>query len=779
METKTVEQTSGRVGQTPLPTSQEVTSGGNVVSKSLQAGDKLATDMLKILGQGAQVRQQHNTLSVSAAKRVAEDNLARMSIDLLEVQKNAKPNDDRALLEAENKKIYLKYGNQTFENEDAQRTFDDIYHKKGALATAKLNTQLTLDQREWDAAKTLENNTNNAAANRAAGVETSADEFNDIITEGEASGYNTREQSETTLVDGQINSQQNLDVDPKQTSKDFELRDEKTGAINEANLARFVYERYGGLVELIEMTDTETGVRTIGIQSEVTSDGENVLTEKSVNRIRLALNPYLPSYTKDKTTIKNTPWLVGKMKEVNELASSLASLSLSPEEAGPVADRVTVVVESIMNSGNSNGLGEEEATKMILMKDKVVKAAEAQKILNARLFNPKTRLPSNEVTNYVITDMPFTYDSLATGESAAGIITPEQMSNAVTVHLNTVDTSVSNLDVGNVSYKNGAYKITNSSGKDITTAFDTLVTKTYNEGVRFSSEKRGKLTPVLSSAVNKVNGDSSTTFGSLEELRTDFLITKKLKHAGYQAVGNVFNMVEKKLENLFIGKDLSKMSDEAKAKLNKQGIRIIGGAKDTLARKSSSPLYKSQVDDALESALTSGLNAVISAGAHKYITQDAAKYTDGTPDALEKYMHSNIVDIKSFGSRLLKKAPFTSNPQRVIGIKATGSDTVVGSEVTVSALANLLDGYSIIMKGKAAYRNMGNVSIDNTPVKIDGERTYVLSISVSDANGRKQELIPYITGDDLLKLNNFKINAKGETLNKEARKFIEELLWKK
>ena len=69
---KTVEQTAGKVSANAMPTTQDITQGGNVVAKSLQAGDKLATDMLKILGQGAEVRQNHNENYYRAMDAVIE-----------------------------------------------------------------------------------------------------------------------------------------------------------------------------------------------------------------------------------------------------------------------------------------------------------------------------------------------------------------------------------------------------------------------------------------------------------------------------------------------------------------------------------------------------------------------------------------------------------------------------------------------------------------------------------------------------------------------------------
>ncbi len=198
---KTAQQAGADVGAGVLPTAQEITSVSTPQAAQAQVGDKLARDIQSIMGEGAKLVQEDQTLTTNAAKRVAIDNLNQMSIDLTAMEANRTPDMDNRDFEKANEAIYQHYGNQIFDNEDAQRAFDDMYHQQGAATVAKRNAVLEKDQNKKDAIKNFDNISQAASDMMRGGVAIDHSTYNTMVEIMTAGGYYTKEQAQFALAD--------------------------------------------------------------------------------------------------------------------------------------------------------------------------------------------------------------------------------------------------------------------------------------------------------------------------------------------------------------------------------------------------------------------------------------------------------------------------------------------------------------------------------------------------------------------------------------------------
>ncbi len=132
-------------GTSPTPqASSALTQVSGVGSANYQSGESLASDLMKIMGEGVKTAQTYYTASKEAAKRVASDK----NVELAEFISNVKGTinyDDPASLAEAQKEIALKQAELSdveFELTDAQNSFDDTYTKPAAMQVGALNAQL-------------------------------------------------------------------------------------------------------------------------------------------------------------------------------------------------------------------------------------------------------------------------------------------------------------------------------------------------------------------------------------------------------------------------------------------------------------------------------------------------------------------------------------------------------------------------------------------------------------------------------------------------------------
>ncbi len=147
---------------TALPTSQEIVSSPSLQAQPVQAGSALSSDLMGIMGEGAKVAQTANTVSIKAAKRVAGDSRTSLALTMGEIDNKIDYNDPKSIRNGL-KDIELSYqeiGRKTFDNEDSQRAFDDIYHTQTAASVAKTmgameSSAIKLDARDLAATNNL------------------------------------------------------------------------------------------------------------------------------------------------------------------------------------------------------------------------------------------------------------------------------------------------------------------------------------------------------------------------------------------------------------------------------------------------------------------------------------------------------------------------------------------------------------------------------------------------------------------------------------------------
>jgi len=143
MASKTLSETGTFSAQEAMPTSSEVTApSAQVVGQKAPVGQKIAKDIASIMQTGSNIRQMDNTLSVDAAKRVVIDEMNNTAVQMAKVREITDPTAESQRQAKElNSAIYQAGQNKIFDNDDAQRAFDQGYLPARA-AVAKENARL-------------------------------------------------------------------------------------------------------------------------------------------------------------------------------------------------------------------------------------------------------------------------------------------------------------------------------------------------------------------------------------------------------------------------------------------------------------------------------------------------------------------------------------------------------------------------------------------------------------------------------------------------------------
>ena len=184
-----------------LPTAQEIHSGTTVRPTQKVAGESLANDLAKALGEGGKAVQTGYELSTEAAKRVALDSLTNLSRDIDLIKSVETPDTD---LEEQNKQIeavYLSYSNRIFDNEDAQRVYDSMYGNSAKKSVASIMSANSEEQSKKNAIKLMENSLAGVEEMYKAGVMIDEETLNTLTNVVTAGGYYNREEAQYFLAD--------------------------------------------------------------------------------------------------------------------------------------------------------------------------------------------------------------------------------------------------------------------------------------------------------------------------------------------------------------------------------------------------------------------------------------------------------------------------------------------------------------------------------------------------------------------------------------------------
>ena len=200
----TLRNTGAQIDGGVLPTSQEIQRTQQVKPAQEQLGNSLAKDIFGAMGETAKTTQAGLTASKNAAKRVAVDNLTEMSKELNWIEANRTPDMDNFDVMKANEAVYQFYGNRIFDNEDAQRSFDDMYHVQGAKSVNNRNTLLEKEQYQKDATNLFIAARDGAFIMVNEGVFLTPELHKTFVDSMTAGGYYTKLQAEDAINDAQI-----------------------------------------------------------------------------------------------------------------------------------------------------------------------------------------------------------------------------------------------------------------------------------------------------------------------------------------------------------------------------------------------------------------------------------------------------------------------------------------------------------------------------------------------------------------------------------------------
>ena len=204
---KTITQAGGNpyIGNTS--TSTAVSNARDITPTPTQEGDKLAGDLLKVMGNISSLAQTHYTASVEAAKRVASDRANQFSKKVLELEAiiNENPSDKELYNQAQQEieQTYLELSNATFDLEDAQVAFDKNFTEPTAIAEAK--TKLKWRDKELDLidAELIQQEKETVRNLTQANTPVTPETF-DVATDATSQRSQDKKQAQNTLLDGII-----------------------------------------------------------------------------------------------------------------------------------------------------------------------------------------------------------------------------------------------------------------------------------------------------------------------------------------------------------------------------------------------------------------------------------------------------------------------------------------------------------------------------------------------------------------------------------------------
>ena len=198
---KTLSEAGGQTNLGSMPTSTEITQSSGFKATQHQAGNSLAKDLMGVMNSAGQVAQESYQLSTSAAKRAATDSLSKMSVAMSMVESQITPDTDLRKVEEANRAIYQEFSNRIFDNEDAQRAYDDMFQNSALPTVAKKNSALEQAQLKRDADDNVKNTLMGIEAMGIAGVDMTP-EFIETATEVmTAGGYYKKEDVEYLIAD--------------------------------------------------------------------------------------------------------------------------------------------------------------------------------------------------------------------------------------------------------------------------------------------------------------------------------------------------------------------------------------------------------------------------------------------------------------------------------------------------------------------------------------------------------------------------------------------------
>ncbi len=141
---KTIQQAGGQTEGGVTPTSSEITATTSVAPTKTQTGDKLAGDLMSILGSGSSMTQTGYDISKKAAKRVASDKTNQLSDFTIKLQDRTNMNNADSIRNAQNelsqKRAELNVAE--FDNDDANRVFEESFTDSSRLSVSKINSVL-------------------------------------------------------------------------------------------------------------------------------------------------------------------------------------------------------------------------------------------------------------------------------------------------------------------------------------------------------------------------------------------------------------------------------------------------------------------------------------------------------------------------------------------------------------------------------------------------------------------------------------------------------------
>ena len=289
---KTIQEAGGQTNGGALPTSQEILSNSSIVTPTVQAGNKLAGDLMGIMGEGAKVAQADNTASVKAAQRVASDSLTSMSKDLAKIKEETQPNAvSMRNAQKANEAVYQFYGRKTFDNEDAQNSFDKNYHDTASVSIANMNSSLEVGALKLDADAQVIAVTDAIQSQVDLNIKQTPDMYHGYVETITTGGYYTKLQAENLISEIYIQSLQG----DYETLKNLPIYKED-GSIDMAVASKVYNARFGNQSEM----SMDKGKEEEGYSVKAVGD-TNV---EIVNAQQNAFNALLKSFTKNTSNIK-------------------------------------------------------------------------------------------------------------------------------------------------------------------------------------------------------------------------------------------------------------------------------------------------------------------------------------------------------------------------------------------------------------------------------------------------------------------------------------------
>ena len=290
---KTLQQAGGKRDSGVLPTSQEITASTRVTPTKTEVGNKLAGDVMSIMGSTADVVQKGYDASVKASKRVASDNLTELSKALSAIEENTQPNaESKRNAQKANEAVYQYYGRKTFDNEDAQRAYDDSYHQSGATTIASKNSALEVSALKDDADTLVVDITSAIQSQVNANIPQTSVMYNGYIEGITSGGYYTKLQAENIVskiyiqdIQGDYETLKNLPI----------YKDGKIDMAVASEVYNNVFDTQSKMV--YDETQKDNG----GYRVEAVGDTDS----KIVNEQQNAFNALLKTFTeKNPPTIK-------------------------------------------------------------------------------------------------------------------------------------------------------------------------------------------------------------------------------------------------------------------------------------------------------------------------------------------------------------------------------------------------------------------------------------------------------------------------------------------